>query len=431
MANIKVVQHNPHKSRYGPRLPEHEWEEIRPFMERLHADGESLKEIIRRAEVERGFLGTYSAMYTRFTAWGLTTPRSVLQTASDDAVPNVSRQISTNEDEASLPVAGDDSATGTTADDDMYSSCFDNKGSTDEDETSFTSDNESQLDGHQDTTIPAGSASQPTYVAPTIVEYGADNHGADVVLQHLEAHLSKLAHSDENSDTLIPKRPRSLVSSMRSSWSGDTRSFMQQAKRLRYLSSVNSLTPSLKRLSVGSSRKSLSFELVTGYGPDLDTVVEMPADESDKSMTPKNSPKARRRLLRFSSPTKSSLPEEPASDWDNVFEEQCVRSYELSSVDIEYINDHLSTLSLGITHGWRLRSNVKSLPAVDAQTLFVLRSRCPLSQCVAIAHHPDPGRRYLIVGQDQINDPSGEVPFLRDHVLHQRQHRAVVTIEWF
>ena len=212
MAGIKIVQCDPKKPRYVERLTDDEWDRIRPFLEDLHDTGVSIKEIHRRAKAWNKFRGSYSTLYTRFVKWGFTNLRS-------DGY------------EAFLPVAVDDPIAVTIADVDeyrttAYGSHPDTKSSTDEDQPNLIPDIESQLASLQEASNVARSTPEPTNAAPTTAEDSVDNH---------EAHPSDLAHSDSSTIVQVPKRSRSLVSSIRSSWSSDTQSFRQLAKRSRYL----------------------------------------------------------------------------------------------------------------------------------------------------------------------------------------------------
>jgi len=259
MADIKIVQHNPHKPRYGPRLPKNEWNQLRPILESLRAKGKSLKETARRAKAEHGFRGTYPAMYRRFEKWGLTTPRSALQTDRDAVVSNVSNAKPGTEGEATLPNAVNDDTAGSAADADLYrtTSCSDDESPSNEDQTNSNYENGLQLNSFQIAGSFAESIPEPMNVAPTTVKNSLDNGEAGVVVQNQASYPSFLAQSSERSGVRILKRPRSLTSSKRSSWSSDTRSFIQHAKRLRYPTSVKSPTPSPKRLSVGSAEGDL------------------------------------------------------------------------------------------------------------------------------------------------------------------------------
>ena len=97
MSTIKLREYNPDKPGYGSRLTSQEWETWRPLLTQLHQQGLPRYEIIRVAADQHGFEGTYSALNTRFKAWGLTKP-AIREPSDEDAPfpvesPNVSNEF--------------------------------------------------------------------------------------------------------------------------------------------------------------------------------------------------------------------------------------------------------------------------------------------------------------------------------------------------
>lgn len=82
MADLKISFHGPHTSRYGPRLTDEEWEAFKPVLVALDDQGLSRKDIVQRAALDHGFRGTYAALNIRFKKWGLTTSRTIGDTAT-------------------------------------------------------------------------------------------------------------------------------------------------------------------------------------------------------------------------------------------------------------------------------------------------------------------------------------------------------------
>lgn len=284
MNQMRLREYKPQHPGYGPRVPKDKWELYRPYLTDLNRQGLSRKEIIKRAKDEYGFEGTYSALNTRFKAWGLTRSgrEGSMDAAQDDAesVDDQQLEICTGSSLGSSPAAMNHTKV-------AQSDIQDDMGT--KGRRPDLVDESSNL---PEETKEKAKASEP--VNPSALPAAAsENHelSANGILaaeEPVAPDATEVPELSEHSEVTVPpyaqvlaeglkKRPRSEASSIRSSKfsiSSSARSFVQLAKRLRRSPPSVSATSLSSHFSDALSRKSQEYLLFSGLTTHLEPVHE-------------------------------------------------------------------------------------------------------------------------------------------------------------
>ena len=414
MADLKVKQvHDPCSGIYSARQPKEYWERFRPILEDYNAQGLSRKAIVSRAQKEHGFKGSESAMNTRFKAWGLTNSRISTSEHSSASVSGTdtsdeSRQRSF--DATSEPLSDLDDVKDASAEGINKHSTWTHGRLTEDATQSEDSDEVDEADVRSNS---VGSGENMLQNEPFIGPSGLSISEKMKDDEWLESHDLVVQHANTEALVQVAKRLRSPRSSFRSSWSSDTRSFVQFAKRIRCHSATESLSSSLKRLSVGSSRKSSLFGLISGYGADLEIVYETSAKQAGVMPNTGNAPNTRRYLKRVGphgSRATAVLSELYSLHFPEV---EFDHFHPLSMTDIHNIDDYLRTKSLGDEEPWALSSPVGTLvPAVGVVQIYDLMRLDQEWEGLVVPYNMDSKKRYLLLAKHQINPPTRKFPRL-------------------
>lgn len=286
---MRVVEYDPQRPRYGPRLTNEEWERFRPILTELDRLGLPRQEIVNRARDEHGFRGTYAALNTRFKAWGLTNSDHD-HVAQPQTVESDASEIQSGEADQNT-VEGRETAVVENRGSKIRRLLSDDTG--DSNDTLRADDiSTDTVDVHSSASLAQPEATSHELLVPAttddkiIITSGSEKHESSVasVPQRPKESLDAKATEQSYIDILeVVKRTRSEVSSLRSSkfsLSSDTRSFLRLAKRLRENPPKISSTSLLSLMSSTSSHPSENFGKVSGLHHELPAIQEENKDKN-------------------------------------------------------------------------------------------------------------------------------------------------------